>query len=177
MKPTYCPGQHSEALHSALWLPARAKKTSSLSGSDCTPSTLPVNSQVQKSHVIVTRVHHRWLDLYFIIKGKDKKKVRPLPGFLTMYNIARWQSIKRGAVASQFLHLDWDFFSSVSLEAGISSINEHGYLLWQCHVWLKKVENLFLCLAIFFPLTSHTWWPRQVNCMWTSKGIYFLEKN
>lgn len=26
MKPTFCPGQHGEALHSALWLPARAKK-------------------------------------------------------------------------------------------------------------------------------------------------------
>lgn len=99
-----------------------------------------------KSRLVITRVHHWWLDLYFVRKRKDKKRKRKsplLPDVLTMYNIARWRSImkkkKRGAVAFQFLHSDWDlFFLFCFLGSKHQQYKKHGYLLWQCHVSLIK---------------------------------------
>lgn len=116
-------------------------------------------------------------------KGQKKEKRPPpppprLPGVLTMYNIARRWSIEKGAVASQFLHLDWDLFSFfVSLEASISGIKKkHGYLLWQCHVSLnKKTVKIKFAFVVFLPLCKLSRWSRN-QCMVTSKSIYFLEK-
>lgn len=87
--------------------PARAKILSWEAGRRHTASPLLVNSWIQfliKSHPVITRVHCRWLDLRFV-RRKDKKGKRPpshLPGVLTMYNIARWRSIKKGLLHLSF---------------------------------------------------------------------------
>lgn len=93
------------------------------------------------SLLMITRLHHWWLDLYFV-RRRTKKRTAVLVFLMnTMYNIARWRSIKRGCciLVSPFgLRL---LFLFVSLEASSSS-TRHGYLLWQCHVSLiKKGKN------------------------------------
>lgn len=100
-------------------------------------------------------------------------------GALTMYNVARWQSIE-GSRHLSLSHLNWDAPQLwVSFEMGLSSITEHGYLLWQCHVWLKKQKQkksgkIHVCLD-FLPNTSIV-----DQDKWTAtghlKGIYFLWK-
>lgn len=96
-----------------------------------------------------------------------------------MYNIARWQSIKGGAVASWFLHLDWDLFSSlVFFGSRHQQYKKHGYLLWQCHVPLIKKGGKSSSVIFFFKKTAlHPHGDQdKVHCMVTSKSIYFLKK-
>lgn len=116
--------------------------------------------------------------IFYKKKKGQKKNTRPPPW--CSHNVQYCtMTLKKGAVASQFLHLDWDLFSSlVSLEAGISSIKS---MIIYCDsvmfLWLKKSgkSRFFFCL-FFLNCTSYTWWPRQLHCMVTSKSIYFLKK-
>lgn len=113
-----------------------------------------------KSHIVITRVHHWWLDLYFVRKRMDKKR-KEAP-----FSLSSWCSHhvqyctmtkhkKRGCCISVSVWIETYFpLFCFSLEASISS-TKHGYLLWQCHVSLiKKKKTLkiwafVMCLICF----------------------------
>lgn len=109
------------------------------SGWDCTRCMVTVNS-LRKSHVIVTRGRHWWRDLFLWLKSAALPWCSHYVQYCTMTK--HW----RGLWPLSFsIWIETFFPLWVSFETSLS-ITEHGYLLWHCHVWLKKKWKINICL-------------------------------
>lgn len=107
--------------------------------------------------LVITRVHHWWLDLYFVRKIKDKKKEEPhspSPPVFSLCTILHDDEAEEEKKKTGLLHLSF----SIWIETYFlflfpwkhQQYKKHGYLLWQCHVSLikKKVENQDFSVSI-----------------------------
>lgn len=109
--------------------------------------------------LFISRIHHRWLDLYFVWKTKTRQKTKRLSScsdHLVQYCTKKW--IKGQKLLSKEKCRSWAL-ALVTLRSftkrdrkNLLEPYKHGYLLWNCHSFelKKKVKNENVFCACYY---------------------------